>query len=62
MTVTTLIQKNIPLGLAYSFRGLVHYPHGEDNEGRHGARKDAESFTSEFTSSKERLSATLGIV
>jgi hypothetical protein len=28
MTKATLIKANILLGLAYSFRGLVHYHHG----------------------------------
>ena len=28
MTMTTLIKDNIQLGLAYGFRGLVHYHHG----------------------------------
>jgi hypothetical protein len=27
-TMATHINKNISLGLAYSFRGLVHYRHG----------------------------------
>jgi hypothetical protein len=31
----TLIKKNISLGLACSFRGLVHYHHG----GKHGSMK-----------------------
>ena len=29
MTKATLIKANIQLGLAYSFKGLVHYHHGE---------------------------------
>jgi hypothetical protein len=28
MTTATLIKDNIKLGLAYSFRGFVHYHHG----------------------------------
>jgi hypothetical protein len=32
MTMETLIKENISLGLAYSFRGLLHYHHG----GEHG--------------------------
>ena len=32
MTKATLIKENISLGLAYSFRGSVHYHHG----GKHG--------------------------
>ena len=28
MAKATLIKENISLGLAYSFRGLVHYHHG----------------------------------
>jgi hypothetical protein len=31
MTKDTLINKNIQLGLAYSFRGLVHYYHGRNH-------------------------------
>ena len=33
MTKAILIKKNIYLGLAYSFRGLVYYHHG----GKHGS-------------------------
>jgi hypothetical protein len=33
MTKATLIKENIELGLAYSFRGLVYYCHGE----KHGS-------------------------
>ena len=33
MSKATLIKENILLGLAYSFRGLVHYHHG----GEHGS-------------------------
>jgi len=33
MTMTTLIKENISLGLAYSFRGSVHYHHGR----KHGS-------------------------
>ena len=33
MTTATLIKENISLGLAYSFRGLVHYHHGR----KHGS-------------------------
>ena len=29
MTMATLIKESISLGLAYSFRGLVHYHHGK---------------------------------
>jgi hypothetical protein len=32
MTKATLLQENISLGLAYSFRGFAHYHHGR----RHG--------------------------
>jgi hypothetical protein len=35
MTKATLMKENIPLGLAYSFRGLVHYPHGR----KHGSEQ-----------------------
>ena len=31
--MATLTKENIELGLAYSFRGLVHYHHG----GKHGS-------------------------
>jgi hypothetical protein len=33
MTDATLIVENIPLGLAYSFRGSVHYHHGRKHGG-----------------------------
>ena len=33
MTTATLIKEDIPLGLAYSFRGLVHYLYGR----KHGS-------------------------
>ena len=33
MTMATLIKDNIELGLAYSFRGLVHYHHGRKHGG-----------------------------
>jgi hypothetical protein len=33
MTVVTLIEKNISLGLAYRFRGLVHHQRGEKHGG-----------------------------
>jgi hypothetical protein len=33
MITAALVKENIELGLAYSFRGLVHYPHG----GKHGS-------------------------
>jgi hypothetical protein len=33
MTTEILIKENISLGLAYSFRGSVHYHHG----GKHGS-------------------------
>ena len=32
MIKATLIKENISLGLAYSFRGLVHYHHGEKHD------------------------------
>jgi hypothetical protein len=35
MTKATLLKANIALGLAYSFRGSVHYHHG----GKHGSRQ-----------------------
>jgi hypothetical protein len=31
--IATLIKGNISLGLAYSFRGLVHYHHGGEHGG-----------------------------
>ena len=46
MTMTTLILENIYVGLAYSFRGLVHYCHGRKHDGRHGAGEGAKSSTS----------------
>ena len=33
MTKATLIKENISLGLAYSFRDLVHYHHGGKHSG-----------------------------
>ena len=33
MTMSTLIKENISLGLAYSFRGLVHYHYGGEHGG-----------------------------
>jgi hypothetical protein len=48
MTKATLIKPNIPLKLAYSFRGSVHYHHGGKHgrhAGRHGAG-EAKSSTS----------------
>ena len=35
MTMATLINENISLGLAYSFRGFVHYHHGEKHDSIH---------------------------
>ena len=35
MTIVTLMKEKIELGLAYSFRGLVHYCHDE----KHGTRQ-----------------------
>jgi hypothetical protein len=31
MATTTLIKENSSLGMAYSFRGLIHYHHGGKN-------------------------------
>ena len=48
-TTATLLKKNVKLGLAYSFRGLVHYHHGRKHgstQARHGAGEGAESSTS----------------
>ena len=36
MTAATLIKEKISLGLAYSFRGLVHYHCG----GKHGGKQE----------------------
>jgi hypothetical protein len=33
MTMATLIKENISLGLAYGFRGLVHYRHSRNPGG-----------------------------
>ena len=34
MTMTTLIKETLSWGLAYSFRGLVHYLHGRQRDER----------------------------
>ena len=48
MTMATLIREDIELGLAWSFRGSVHYHHGGTwwHAGRRGAGEVAESSTS----------------
>jgi hypothetical protein len=45
MTAATLIKENISLGLAYSFRGLVHCHHGGSMQhaSRHGLEKELSS-------------------
>ena len=47
MTMLMLLKENISLGLAYSFRSLVHYHHGGEawqHAGRHGADEEAEIY------------------
>jgi hypothetical protein len=46
MTTVALIKENTSLGLAYSFRGLAHYPRGRKHAGRRHAREGAGSSTS----------------
>jgi hypothetical protein len=47
MATTTFIKDNFQIGLAYSFRGLVHYHHDLwPHAGRHGSGEGAESSTS----------------
>ena len=53
MTTTTLTGERVSLGLARSFRGLVHYCRG----GKHGSTQGdvvAESSRSSSSGSKER--------
>lgn len=60
--MTVLIEKGIYLGLAYSFRGLVHCYHAREHwqyTGRHGAGEAAESST--YKSSGSRKRKTLGL-
>jgi hypothetical protein len=57
MTKATLIKENISLGLAYRFRGLVHYHHGGECgvlQTNIHAGEGAESFTSWLTGNKKR--------
>jgi hypothetical protein len=63
MTVTTLIKENISLGLPYSFRGSIHYPHGR----KHGSIQADRMLEEELTvlhlhwqAAKRILSSTLG--
>ena len=50
ITKATPIKENISLGLAYSFRGLIHHPY----EGGHGSMQ-AESSTLGSAGSREAL-------
>ena len=47
MTKATLIKEKHLIGVVYSFRGLVHYHHGEARwlAGRHGAGEGVKSCT-----------------
>jgi hypothetical protein len=59
--MAALIKENISLKVAYSFRSLVHYSHGEEAwwpAGRHRAREGAESSTTRSASSR-RWTVTL---
>jgi len=61
-TKPTLIKENVCLGMAYSFKGLVHNPHG----GKHDSVQadvvlEELSSTSWSAGTKERLCVTLGI-
>ena len=57
MTMATLIKKNISLGLAYSFSGLVYYQHGRKHDGMLPYmvldREAAEHSKSKFAHSRE---------
>jgi hypothetical protein len=57
MTKAVLIKKSIPLGLAYSSRGSVHYHHGgKHHEGRQGAgRAKISPFWSEGSQEETRF-------
>ena len=44
MTKAAVIKDSITLRLAYSFRGLVHYHHGEE----HGGTQATESYISRW--------------
>jgi hypothetical protein len=56
MTIATLISESIHLGLAYSFRDIVHYHHvGNMIACRQtGSGELAESFTFRSTESRQR--------
>ena len=62
MTMVTLIRENISLGLAYSFRGSVHYHHG----GKHGSLKadlvleDLRVPQLDLKAGRRRVSSALG--
>ena len=62
MTTETLIKENIELGLAYSFRGLVHCHHG----GKHGSMQadlvleDLRVLYLDPIGNRRRLDSTLG--
>jgi hypothetical protein len=66
MTTATLIKEGIQLGLAYSFRGLVHCNHGRFMAAadRISAGELAENFTMESAGSGKRESpgAWLGLL
>ena len=61
MTKAPLIKENISLGLAYSFRVLVHFHHGRETWqsiwqsvfSRHGAGEGTESSTSRWAGSSK---------
>jgi hypothetical protein len=56
MTMATLIKESIYLGLAYSFRDLVHcqssWQETQQHGGRQGAGEGADSFTSRSAGSR----------
>ena len=63
MSITILIKKNIQLGPAYSFRGLVHYHHCE----KHGSmqadkmKKELRFLHLDLQATRKELRSTLGI-
>ena len=65
MTKATLLKENISLGLAYSFRGSVHYHHGGMHggwqAGRHGAGEGAERSISGSTGRRKRQRAAFSL-
>ena len=62
MTKATLIKENIYLGLAYSFRGLVHYHHGEKNGSIQVDMVLEKKLTALHLDLQETVSHTLGII